>query len=254
LVKQSNIVFTGTVSQLGATSFAEVPKSAQTIVVRVDSVLKKPAAVSLKKGDNVTVEVRNPTAFQAGTEATFYTDGWIFGSGIAVRELGHEIKPSGGAAAAAAGTGETAFSQIQQQISDQELRDRLTFADSVVVGRITEVHPWNPPKSATTPYHISEHDPDWNEAVLQIQSTLKGAKAEKNKMVVRFPGSKDVAWINSPKFEKHQQGIFFLKKDRVSGAPKAFLGGSEVDAYTCLRPGDWLPMADAARVRSLVKK
>src|SRR5712692_7050649 len=36
LVQQSSIIFAGTVSQLGATSFADVPKSAQTIVVRVD--------------------------------------------------------------------------------------------------------------------------------------------------------------------------------------------------------------------------
>src|SRR5882724_13691222 len=59
LAKQSSIVFAGTVSQLGATSFAGVPKSAQTIVVSVDSVLKKPPAISLKKGDNVTVELKD---------------------------------------------------------------------------------------------------------------------------------------------------------------------------------------------------
>src|SRR5258707_12290273 len=64
LAKQSSIVFAGTVSQLGATSFAGVPKSAQTIVVRVDSVLKKPSAVSLKRGDNVTVEVKDPSTFR----------------------------------------------------------------------------------------------------------------------------------------------------------------------------------------------
>ena len=62
LTKQSSIVFAGTVSQLGATSFTGVPKSAQTAVVRVDSVLKKPSAVSLKKGDNVTVELKDPSA------------------------------------------------------------------------------------------------------------------------------------------------------------------------------------------------
>src|SRR2546421_4812598 len=96
LVKQSSIIFAGTVSQVAATSFAGVPKSEQTIVVRVDSVLKKPAAVSLKKGDNVTVEVKDRAAFQDGTQATFYAEGWIFGSGVAVKELGHEIVLSGG--------------------------------------------------------------------------------------------------------------------------------------------------------------
>jgi len=41
LAKQSSIVFSGTVSRLGATSFAGVPQSPNTIVVRVDSVLTK---------------------------------------------------------------------------------------------------------------------------------------------------------------------------------------------------------------------
>src|SRR6266849_838745 len=160
LAKQSSIVFAGTVSQLGATSFAGVPKSAQTIVVRVDSVLKKPAAVSLKKGDNVTVEVKDPSAFQDGTQATFYTEGWIFGSGVAVKELGHDFNP-GGASAPGAGRGETALGYTQEQISDQELRDRLNSADFVVIGRVTEVHRWTVPKSST-PHRVSEHDPDWH--------------------------------------------------------------------------------------------
>src|SRR2546427_2316245 len=254
LAKQSSIIFSGTVSQLGAVSFVGVPQSPQTIVVRVDSVLKKPSAVSLKKGDNITVEVKDPSAFHEGTQATFYTDGWIFGSGVAVRELGHEVKPGGGKARAGGSAAERSFAQMQQQISDQELRDRIASADFVVAGRITDVHAWKVPKSAAVPYRVTEHSPDWHEAVLQIQSTLKGAKVKKSRMVVRFPGSRDVAWANSPRFEKHQQGIFFLKKDQVSGAPTAELGGSQVDAYTCLRQGDWLPMGEVARVRSLLKK
>src|SRR5258705_8794961 len=69
LAKQSSITFVGTVTQVAASTLAAVPKSPQTIVVRVDSVLKKPATVSLKKGDTVTVEVKDPTAFHKGTRA-----------------------------------------------------------------------------------------------------------------------------------------------------------------------------------------
>src|SRR5439155_1667294 len=166
LAKQSSIVFSGTVSQLGAVSFVGVPQSPQTIVVRVDSVLKKPPAVSLKKGDIVTVEVKDPSAFQPGTQATFYTEGWIFGSGVAVKELGHEFNPSGTAPAEGGPGGETALGQLQKQ----------------------------------------------------------------------------------------QQGIFFLRKDQISGDPTASLGSYQVDAYTCLKSGDWLPLSEEARVRSLVKK
>jgi hypothetical protein len=254
LVKQSSIIFDGTVSELAATSFADVPKSPQTIVVRVDSILKKPAAVSMKKGDSVTVEVKDPSAFQPGAQATFYTDGWIFGSGVAVRELGHSPKPTGGKPGATVAAEEKSLGQVQQQISDQELKDRIASADFVVIARVTDVHKWAVPKSVSVPYRVTEHDPDWHEAVIQIQSTLKGPKLKKNKLVVRFPQCNDVAWVHAPKFEKHQQGIFFLMKDDVSGAPTALFEGTEVNAYTCLRPGDWLPKSDEGRVRSLLKK
>ena len=253
LAKQSSIVFSGTVSQLAATSFAGVPQSQNTIVVRVDSVLKKPPAVSLKKGDNVTVELKDPSAFQQGTQATFYTEGWIFGAGVAVKELGHELNTAGGAPATGAAAGETALAQIQKQVSDQDLQNRIASSELVVIGRVTDVHRWTIPKSAAARYHTSEHSADWHEAVLQINSILKGAKPKKNKMVVRFPLSRDVAWVNSPKFQKQQQGIFFLKRDQVSGDPTASLGGYQVDVYTCLKPGDWLPMSEEARVRSLLK-
>jgi hypothetical protein len=253
LAEQSSIVFSGTVSQLGAASFAGVPPSPNTIVVRVDSVLKKPLAISLKKGDNVTVELKDLSAFQQGTQATFYTEGWIFGSGVAVKELGHEFNPGSGTPASGADAAESALVQAQKQISDQDLQNRIASSELVVIGRVTDVHRWTIPKSAASRYHTSEHSADWHEAVLQIDSVLKGTKPKKDKMVVRFPLSRDVAWVNSPKFEKLQRGIFFLKKDQVSGDPRASLGGYQVDVYTCLKPGDWLPLSDEARVRSLLK-
>ena len=252
LVKQSSIVFVGTVGQVAATSFAGVPKSAQTIVVRVDSVLKKPAAVSLKKGDTVTVEVKDPAAFLEGTQATFYTEGWIFGSGIAVKELGHDAAPSGGTPGATE-TNEKTVEQVPSEISDQDLRRLLSTCDYVVIGRVTAVHPWVIPKSAAPRYRTSEHSANWQEAVLQVQSVLKGPKLKKNKMVVRFPLSRDVAWVSAPKFEAGQQGIFILRRDEVSGASTVSVGGYKADVYTCLKPGDWLPMTEEARVRSLLK-
>jgi hypothetical protein len=173
---------------------------------------------------------------------------------VAVKELGHDFSPGGGAPAEGARTAETALGQMQKQISDQDLQNRMASSDLVVIGRITDVHRWTIPKSAAARYHISEHSADWHEAVLQIKTILKGTKPKGGKMAVRFPLSRDVAWVNSPKFQKQQQGIFFLKRDQVSGDPTATLGGGQVYAYTCLKPGDWLPLSDEARVRSLLKK
>jgi len=254
LMSKSSIIFSGTVSQLAATSFADVPMSAQTIVVRVDSILKKPPAVSLKKGDSVTVEVKDASAFQEGAHATFYTDGWIFGSGVAVKELGHRIILSDVASAAAPSASEPSGSHVQDQISDQELRERMNASDFVVVGRVTDVHPWNVPKPRSgAPSRVTEHDPDWHEAIVEVQSVLKGGKVKGNKVIVRFPSRNDVAWVNSPKFAKNQQGIFCLNHDQATGAPTTKYGGQQVHVYTCLGHGDALPMSEEARVRALLK-
>jgi len=251
LTRQSSIIFSGTVSQLAATSFADVPKSAQTIVVKVDSIAKKPAAVSLKKGDSVTVEVKDASSFQQGTHATFYADGWIFGSGVAVKELGHEL----GAAAPVQAAGEGKPSeQGKGEISDQELMDRMKTSDFIVVGRVTDVHKWNVPKPKSgAPSRVTEHDPDWHEAVVEVQSVLKGGKVKGNKVIVRFPNRNDVAWVSSPKFAKNQRGIFCLNRDQSTGAPTTTMGGQQVNVYTCLGHGDALPISEEARVRSLLK-
>ena len=252
LTSKSSIIFSGTVSQLAASSFADVPKSAQTIVVKVDSIEKKPAAVSLKRGDSVTVEVKDPSAFQEGTRATFYTDGWIFGSGVAVKELGHEL----GAAAESAPvtTAGKPSGQGQDQFSDQELLDRMKASDFVVVGRVTDVRKWNAPKPKSgAPSRVTEHDPDWHEAVVEVQSVLKGGKVKGNKVIVRFPSRNDVAWVNSPKFEKNQRAIFCLNHDQATGAPATKYGGQQMNVYTCLNHGDALPISEEARVRSLLR-
>lgn len=248
LTRQSSIIFSGTVSQLAATSFADVPKSAQTIVVRVDAVEKKPAAVSLKKGDNVTVEVKDPSAFQEGTRATFYTDGWIFGSGVAVKELGHSL----GAVASESAPPAEMKTHSQDQMSDQELMDRMKASDFVVVGRVTDVRKWSAPKPKSgAPSRVTEHDPDWHEAVVEVQSVLKGGKVKGNKVIVRFPNRNDVAWVSSPKFAKNQRGIFCLNRDQSATAPS--MGGQPANVYTCLGHGDALPISEEARVRSLLK-
>ena len=247
LTAKSSIIFSGTVSQLAATSFADVPKSAQTIVVKVDSVEKKPAAVSLKKGDSVTVEVKDPSAFQEGAHVTFYTDGWIFGSGVAVKELGHEL----GTGSVKVTIGGAPSIQGKDEISDQELMDRMKVSDFVVVGRVTDVRKWNVPKPKSgAPSRVSEHDPDWQEAVVEVQSVLKGGKVKGNKVIVRFPNRNDVAWVSSPKFAKNQRGIFCLNRDKSSGAPAT---NQQPNVYTCLGHGDALPISEEARVRSLLK-
>src|SRR5436190_16804783 len=116
-VRQSDIIFAGTVTRAGARGGAGV--------VRVDQVLEKPDAASLMKGDSVAVLAARAGSLNPGMQATFYTTGWIYGRGIAVREAGHE--PIGPQLAAVAGTGtahQDAVAEARQQRDDAELKAR----------------------------------------------------------------------------------------------------------------------------------
>src|SRR3989454_3085364 len=201
LVKQSDIIFIGTVTQVGAVAVPEVPASPRTVVVRVDQVLEKPSAVALATGDSVTVETRRPGSLKAGTQATFYTTGWIFGRGVAVREVGHE---PGRSPVVAADEGD-AVARARRELNDADLKTHIQRAAMVVAGRVEQVRPAELAAAPARPKRISEHDPDWQEAIIQVEDGIKGAQAGE-RVVVRFPGSPDVAWVGTPKFAVGQEG------------------------------------------------
>jgi plastocyanin len=249
LLKQSSVVFVGRVVQVQAASFAGVPVSPRTLVAEVEEVVEKPAAVSLAPGDQVTVEAKDPSLLTVGTRVTFYADGWILGKGVALREVGHEVVAPSGEGAAGGETGRQ-ITAARQVLNDQALRARLDAAAMVCVGTVESVRAATlaPAGSGT---RVTEHDPQWQEAIIRVESPIKGAQANQQ-IVVRFPGSEDVAWYQVPKFTAGQQGTFILSRDQVSGAPQALLGGQTVDAYTAMTAGDVLPRGDADRIRALL--
>ena len=249
LVKQSDIIFIGTVTKVGAVAVPEVPASDRTIVVRVDQVLEKPAAVALTPGDSVTVQTVRPGSLKAGTQATFYTTGWIFGRGVAVREVGHEP----GRSPVVAAVQQQAVARARLDVNDADLKAHIDRAAMVVGGRVQQVRPAELGAAPAHPRRITEHDPQWQEAIIQVQDGIKGAQAGEQ-VVVRFPGSHDVAWVGAPKFAEGQEGTFLLHVDSTTGSPHAMIGGRSVPAYTALHQLDVLTRQDAARVRVLIKK
>jgi hypothetical protein len=242
--RRSNIVFTGTVTQVGAASFAGVTPTPQTLVVRVEDVLDKPAGLGLVVGDSVTVEPLD-TILKIGARATFYTTGWVFGRGVAVREVAHEVLPAQASLAAR----RDSFVQLKRQMSDATLAERVRAADMIVAGRVETIRTAT---LAPQPHRrITEHDPDWQEAVIVVDSMIKGPAIAK--VVVRFPGSLDIAWQRLPKFTAGQTGTFLLHRDTLSGTPHAMMAGRQVAAYLVPAATDVLSAADAVRVRALVK-
>ena len=243
--RRANIVFVGTVTQVGAASFGAVAATPRTLVVRVEDVLDKPAALHLGAGDSVTVEPLD-TTLKSGARATFYTTGWVFGRGIAVREVAHETMPAQQSLAAR----RDSFRQLQRQVTDSTLAERVRQADMIVVGRVEAIRA---PTNMTAPTHrrITEHDADWQEAVITVDSMIKGPTSAQ--VVVRFPGSQDIAWHRLPKFSAGQTGTFLLRRDTLSGSPRATLAGHPVTAYAVVAGADVLATGEAPRVRALVR-
>jgi hypothetical protein len=243
LVRQSDIIFAGTVTQAG--------------VVRVDQVFEKPAAVSLAKGDSVTILAARAGSLNPGLRATFYTKGWIYGQGITVREVGHEtIGPQLAAATglgASTGTAQQDLvARARQQVNDADLKARIQAAAMVVVGRVEQIRPPAYTSAPARPKRFTEHDPNWQEAIIHVDEGLKGATAGA-RVVVRFPGSRDVAFVGTPKFAAGQEGTFLLQKDTATGSPLSLMAGQSVQAYTALHRLDVLPKQDAQHVRTLMR-
>ncbi|MBV9831348.1 MAG: hypothetical protein JOZ82_07105, partial [Marmoricola sp.] len=130
---------------------------------------------------------------------------------------------------------------------DVRLNERLAAASAVVVGTVSNTRR-SVAAAATSggTAYISEHDPEWSEAVVAVDSVIKGAAADS--VVIVYPGSIDVAWFRAPKFHAGQRGVFLLHGQGVPGAAAA-----EYDnVYTALDVPDVLPIEDHPRVRALI--
>ncbi len=238
-VRQSDIIFAGTVTRAG--------------VIHVDQVFEKPDAVSLMKGDSVAVLAARAGSLNPGMQATFYTTGWIYGRWITVREVGHEA--IGPQLATVAGTGtaqQDLVARARQQVNDADLKARIQAAAMVVVGRVEQIRPPAYTGAPARPKRFTEHDPNWQEAIIHVDEGLKGATAGE-RVVVRFPGSRDVAFVGTPRFAAGQEGTFLLRKDTATGSPLSLMAGQTVQAYTALHRLDVLSKQEAQHVRTLMR-
>jgi hypothetical protein len=206
LLAQAPVSFVGTVKNLHATTMSDLPVDDHTAVVSVDHVLHAPPTFANIEGHRVTVQL-SPTAAipAAGESAAFFVEGLAFGDSIAVREIGRlpvaTVEPRA-TAAATAGKVAGAFSDLQQELRDSALRERMRAADAVVVGRVTGVAKVGAPSR-------SEHDPDWWSATIEVDHVERG-NVSGGKVEVLFPASRDVRWRHVPKPHAAQSGVWLL--------------------------------------------
>jgi len=244
------IVFVGTVESVNAVSLVSLQPSANTSVVIVEKVMGKPDAVALVKGDRVTVVTEGTSAPKQGQRGTFFTEGWIFGETLAVRVLNWETVPAGAAALSAQ---ETKATDWVRTAAEKDLQASIKSADIVVLGRVAGIQaPSVASLTESLRGIVSEHNPEWQEAVIEVHETLKGSSTLKQ-VVARFPSSPDVMWVGYPKFKIGQEGTFLLRQDSVSGAPTGVLEGKTVTAYMAMSPKDIRSKSDVEMIKRLPK-
>jgi hypothetical protein len=228
LAGKSEMVLKGTVRLLNSSTVTTADVTGLA-VVRLTELVSGPAMLRSFVGKDITVRLRTKDV-KEGEERVFFADSWVFGDALGVVEVGSYVQ----AAAAAPQTLAQDVQRAKTAAVDRELRGKLERAQSVVVGRVAAVR-------TSPPTRVTEHDPQWSEAEIEVSEVLKGTA--KGRVTLVYPASTDVMWYKTPKPQLGQDGVFILRND-VQGVTGARLAVSE--------PQDILPLSELARVKALL--
>ena len=191
LVRSSRLIFVGTVLERGTSTVAIVAPREDLVMVRLDRALRANPVLGDLRGKTITVATPAPQALAVGQSAVFFTNSWIHGQGIAVREVAHWDSQEEGRVAAAI----SAMPQLH-------LMERLESAELVVVAEVAQVRQVQSEGYGRKAFA-------WLAADIQIERTLRGAP--RDTAVVYFPAANKGWSRNAPRFTEHQRGIFLLR-------------------------------------------
>lgn len=124
--------------------------------------------------------------------------------------------------------------------SDADLAQRLAEAEIVISGVASASIRFAAQRRGL----LSQHDPDWWQATIDIETVEKGTVTAKTATVF-FANSTDIAWYRSPKIRKGDRGVWLLQNRDASGKP--------VPGLAVVHTLDCLPIAELPRIRKLLK-
>jgi hypothetical protein len=184
LLRDARFVFRGTVVKTAAANMAAVPSSPANAVVKVDQAFVMPAQLGDFTGQEITILLLRPGSAKAGDASVYFSYGWIYGSTLAVREVGHMAVPANPVAF------REQLADAQRRNGEQDLAQLLARAEVVVAGRLARIEPVTRQEPALPK---TEHDPDLRRGFLQAQSVLKGRFPRDGIVSFLFANSRDVA-------------------------------------------------------------
>jgi hypothetical protein len=205
LMRASAISFTGTITELRATTVAELPVNDRTAIVAVEHVLHAPSAFMNLSGSDVTLQLsENADIPPVGQRIAFFANPLIFARTLGLSEVGRrpasEVDPY--VADAGAARAPTPLSGFADQLETERLQEHAANADAVVVGQVLGL-------AKSGPSGLSEHDPDWWQATIEVSHVEKG-DVQPGPLAVLYPNSQDVRWYDKPKPRAGQRGVWLL--------------------------------------------
>lgn len=234
LLRDADFVFRGT-TVLPRASTIDADEVSDLAIVRVDEILTGAPVFRGLTGQRITVRLRRPADARAGAPSVFFTRGWHYGDDIGVEEIGQ--LPVVGDARMAALRADVV--RAQQEVADVRLHQQADSAELIVAGRVGAI------RKADIPRLLTEHDPDWYEADIRVESVIKG-RTSGAVVTVLFPNTDDPMWYDAPKLAEGTDGVFLLHRFEFAG--------QRLPRLVVSRRGDLRPRSDEARIRRLLRQ
>ena len=249
---EPTFVFKGTIKKLKSATMKDVPLSKNTAIVTVNQIIEAPPDLAGYDAQDITVELSGSEQVRIGQQMVFHAVGWMFGDGVAVRSLKEEPLEKGDESPAGADDA------VERHAANLK-RAHFAAADLVVSGKVVSVRLPDDSDSArkkesvVAPGPITEHDPKWREAIIEIDEVLKGTHPEKQ-IIVRFPASSDVMWHGTSKLEAGQQGYFMLHQAKAAKpAPKRARIEARGADYQILASSDFQPFDEPGGINAFLE-
>jgi hypothetical protein len=244
-VRQSKLIFKGKVEKVPSSSnISQIVAGGNTGLVKVNEVIEVPPLFEDIERKTITVQMDRESKIK--DEAIFLTKGQAYGESIMVQEI-TRLSPEQNIASL-----RKEIREISQKLEDEELKNRISDAKFLVIGKVVSTRPFEPYEQNRQKkgYKIGVVDPDapnWEEAIIDIESVLKG-NVSSNRINVIFPKSFAVFWYDKRRYNIGDEGIWILHS-----APEEEVEEENVEGYVALNRLDFLPKDQIKRIRKLLE-
>jgi hypothetical protein len=231
LARSSSLIFSGTVVERGTSSVPTLTPNEKLIVARVDRALRVDPVLGDLRGKLITILPTSPQSLHIGQQAVFFTNSWIHGRGIAVREVQHVD---------VAQTDEVA--EAVAKLPEDHLLERLRSAELVVDAEVTNV-------GSADKIVRDRKAAWWAPAELKIKRVLRGRS--RKTAVVHFATADWPPWTDALRLQQGQRGVFLLhsRSETATRSEAALEPGSLV----AIDPADFQPEAQLHQVEKLLE-